>query len=304
MVWKNEAANFTPWLADHLEYLGDVLGLELELDQREASVGRYSVDLLARDLGRGRVVVIENQLEPTDHNHLGQLITYAAGLEAGVVIWISREFREEHRQALDWLNRVHEGQTEFFGLALELLRIDDSSPAVNLKLVAFPNRWSRDAVASSEGELSPKRVAYQQFFQRFLDELREKHKFTNARAAQPQSWYSFSAGTKGFSWTFSFAAGGRVRAELYIDTPDPERNEQILDELMKERTEIERLFGSGLEWERLDDRRACRIASYRDGSIEDSADMCDEILKWGIERLLRFKEVFGPRLRSLVTVEQ
>jgi hypothetical protein len=141
-------------------------------------------------------------------------------------------------------------------------------------------------------------LAYQQFFQRFLDELREKHKFTNARAAQPQSWYSFSAGTKGFSWTFSFAAGGRIRAELYIDTPDPDRNESILDELMKEQAEIERLFGSALVWERLDDRRACRIASYREGSIQDSADMLDEILKWGIERLLRFKEVFGPRLRS------
>jgi len=279
---------------------GEVLGLDLELTQREASAGDFSVDLVARDLGRDRVVIIENQLEPTDHTHLGQLITYAASREAGVVIWISRYFREEHRQALDWLNRIHEGHTEFFGIVLELLRVDDSKPAANFRLVAFPNQWTR-AAATPSTEVSPKRAAYQRFFQRLLDELRERHKFTNARAAQPQSWYSFSSGVRGFSWAICFALAGRVRAELYIDTQDADHNEQILDALLKDRTTFEKDFGDPLEWERLDEKRAYRIACYRSGSIEDSTEKLEEIQAWAVDHLLRLKKVFGSRLRDLVS---
>jgi hypothetical protein len=299
-VWKSETGDFTPWLAENLEHLGKVLGLDLELSQSEASVGSFAVDLVARDLGRDRVVIIENQLEPTDHTHLGQIITYAAGLEAGVVIWISREFREEHRQALDWLNRVHEGETEFFGILVELVRIDDSKPAVNFRLVAFPNQWSRKT-AQASAEISPKRAAYQQFFQRLLDDLREKYKFTNARAAQPQNWYSFSSGVRGFQWSFSFGLGARVRSEVYIDTGDADQNERILDHFLKEQAAIEKEFGEPLEWERLDEKRACRVACYRSGSIEDSSDKQDEIRAWAVERLLRFKAVFAPRLKHLPT---
>jgi hypothetical protein len=298
-VWKSESADFTPWLAENLDRLAEALGLDLELSRSEAAVGDFSVDLLARDLGRDRIVIIENQLEPTDHTHLGQIITYAAGLEAGVVIWVSPEFREEHRQALDWLNRVHEGQTEFFGVLVELIRVDDSKPAVNFRPVAFPNQWSREA-GSSRGEVSPKRAAYQQFFQRLLDELRDKHKFTNARAAQPQNWYSFSTGVHGFVWSFSFSQGGRVRAELYIDTGDADRNEQILNSLMNERAILEKEFGEPLVWEPLEEKRACRVACYRGGSIDSPAEQLEDIHAWAVDRLLRFKRVFGPRLREFV----
>jgi len=299
-VWKSEAADFTPWLADNLDYLSEVLGIELELTQREGAAGDFSVDIIARDLGRDRPVIIENQLDPTDHTHLGQIITYAASLDAGVVIWISRQFREEHRQALDWLNRLHEGHTEFFGILVEILRIDESKPAVNFRLVAFPNKWSRTPT-EPPGDVSPKRQAYQQFFQRLLDELREKHKFTNARAAQPQNWYSFSTGVRGFAWAINFALGARVRAELYIDTPDADRNEQILDELMKKREAIEKHFGQPLEWERLEEKRACRVACYRDGNVEDASEKLEEIQAWAIEKLLVFKRVFTPLIKNIST---
>ena len=194
--------------------------------------------------------------------------------------------------------RVHEGHTEFFGVLVELLKVDDSKPAVNFRLVAFPNQWSRSAATPSE--VSPKRAAYQQFFQRLLDELREKHEFTNARAAQPQNWYTFSSGARGFSWAFSFALGDRVRAEVYIDTPDADRNEQILDELMKDRSAIENDFGESLEWERLDEKRACRVACYRPGSIDDASEKLEDVQTWAVDRLLRFKRVFGPRLRAFL----
>lgn len=300
-VWKHEAHDFTPWLVENIEMLGEVLGMELEVVDREADVGDFSLDILARDLGRDRLVVIENQLEPTDHAHLGQLITYAAGLEASIVIWVSREFREEHRQALDWLNRGDGATTEYFGVVIELLQVDASKPAVNFRLVASPNNWSRQSKRSPGiEEVSGKRSSYQEFFQVLIDELREKHRFTNAKAGQPQNWYSFSSGTRGFTYGLSFAQTGDLRSEVSIDLGERERNEAAFDALLATREAIEKEFGEPLRWERLDTRRACRIACYTTGSIEDSAEQQEQHRKWGVDRLLRFKKVFGPRLPALV----
>ena len=299
-IWKHEAHDFTPWLAENIETLGGLLGLELEVVEREADVGDFSLDILARDLGRDRAVVIENQLTATDHSHLGQLLTYAAGLDAGVVVWVSPEFRDEHRRAVDWLNRSAGANTEYFAVVVEVLRIDDSRPAVNLRLVASPSEFARSArpVASAEGT-SSLREAYRQFFQALIDELREKYKFTNAKAGQPQNWYSFSAGVAGFTFGMSFAATGELRGELYIDLKDKDRNKAVFDALWSDRVAIEAAFGESLRWERLEDRRACRVASYAPGSIDDAADILETHRKWAVERLLRFEKVFGPRLKHL-----
>ena len=137
-IWSNEAGEFTPWLAENMSVLGEALGMDLEVDAQEASVGSYALDILARDQDN-RQVVIENQLEATDHTHLGQLLTYAAGFDANVIVWIARNFRDEHREALDLLNRRTGEDTEFFGVEVELWKIDDSQPAVNFNLVATPN---------------------------------------------------------------------------------------------------------------------------------------------------------------------
>lgn len=302
MIWKHEAHDFTPWLVENIDQLGEVLGIELEVVEREADVGDFSVDIVAKDLGRDGVVVIENQLAPTDHSHLGQLITYAAGLEARVVIWVSPEFREEHRQALDWLNRGDGNDTQYFGVALEMLQIDQSPPAVNFRLVASPNNWSRQKKTHGIGvdEVSGKRQAYQEFFQGLIDELREKHKFTNAKAGQPQNWYSFKSGSRGFTYGMSFAQSGELRTELHVDQGDRSANERAFDELVAAKTEIEKGFGEALRWERLDGRRACRVACYTAGSIEDSADQLEQHHRWAVDHLLRFKNVFGPRLAELM----
>lgn len=299
-VWKHEALDFTPWLVEHIDLIGEMLGLELEVVGREHAVGDFSVDILARDLGRDKLVVIENQLEETDHMHLGQLITYAAGLEASVVIWVSREVREEHRQALDWLNRGDGAATEYFGVIVELLQIDGSKPAVNFRVVASPNNWSRESLrAAPTDDPSGKRTLYQQFFQRLIDELREKNKFTNARAGQPQNWYTFSSGAKGFQYSVSFAAGGRVRAEIYIDLGERGKNVAALEALRADKSALEEAFGELFEWELLDGKRACRVAVYRSGAIEDSTESLEEYHRWAVDRLLRFKRVFGSRLPAV-----
>ena len=303
-VWPNEAQDFTPWLAEHLSELGDALGLELELQAREAPVGGYSLDILARDPGNGRPVVIENQLESTNHTHLGQLLTYAAGFDANVIVWIAREFRDEHREALNLLNHRTGEDTQFFGVEVELWKIDNSRPAVNFKLVATPNEWQKQTVnnARAADNVSEQRERYQTFFQKLMDTLREEHNFTKARKAQPQNWHTFSAGhAQRVQYGANFALGKRARVEVYIDNGDKDWNKNLFDKLLEDKESIESDLRepSALEWERLDNRRASRIAAVRQGSIDDDEEELEETRNWMAEKLLDFKRVFGPRLDEL-----
>ena len=299
LLWTSEPAHFTPWLASNLPTLGEALGLELELVKAEASVGPFACDVEARDINTGRKVIIENQLEPTDHTHLGQLLTYAAGLDATVIVWISPQVREQHRQAIDFLNRHTAEGLDFFAVGLEVVKIGTSLPAVVFRLVASPNAWAKTVAASNQPTVTSSRMLeYQQFYQGVIDELRTVHHFTNAKAGQPLSWYSFTSGTKGFLYSTSFTAKGQLRAELYIDVGD-ERNKLIYDYFEKMKAQLEQSMGERLSWERLDNRRASRISVVRqDTTIEDVASRGPEIQKWVIDRLLLIKKVFGPHLKS------
>ena len=302
-TWPNEAQHFTPWLADNLSELGEALGMDLELQQREASVGGYSLDILATDRNQNRPVIIENQLEVTNHTHLGQLLTYAAGFDAGVIVWLTKEFRDEHRQTLDWLNQRTGADTQFFGVVVELWRIGDSLPAVHFNVVATPNEWRKETatrVRGNEPIVSARSERYRNFFQPLIDTLREKHKFTNVYKAQPQNWYSFSAGYgQRITYGANFTGQKQARVEVYIDDGDGGSNVRLLESLEVHRFEIESALGETLDWQRLENRRACRIALDRPGSIEDDADTLAEIQDWMVKNLLNFKGVFGPRLAEL-----
>lgn len=299
-IWSNEAINFTPWLADNIESLGNALGLELELTEREASVGDFSLDLLAHDLGSSKIVVIENQLTQTDHDHLGKLLTYAAGFNASVVIWVCETVRDEHRQTLEWLNQRTDTETQFFAVVVEVLQIDNSKPAFNFKPVVFPNEWQKSKKRKLSANSSEKGEKYRSYFQSLIDELREQHKFTGARAGQPQSWYTFSSGVPGIGFSASFAQGKRARAEIYIDRGEQDENKRIFDELKKYESEIEVKFSKPLNWERLDDKKASRIAIYCDGFINTSDSELEELHKWHIESLLEFKNVFMPEITKVL----
>jgi hypothetical protein len=299
-IWQNEATEFTPWLAKNINELSEALGMQLELKQREASVGDFSLDLLAFDLGTSRTVVIENQITQTDHDHLGKLMTYASGYDASVIVWIAESFREEHRQALEWLNQITDAGAEFFGVVIEVLQIDESKPAYNFNPIVFPNEWRKNKKVTTS-ELSPKMEAYQNYFQLLIDELRDKHKFTNARKGQPQSFYSFASGYSGITYGINFAQGNRARVELYIGLNQTESNKKIFDLLMNDKEEIEKECGNDLEWERLEDRQSSRIALYRNGSIDDNEKTLQEIRDWSILNVIKFKKVFGNRLKKVLT---
>ena len=301
-VWPDEAADFTPWLAKNIVMLGEALGLDLETLSEEAPVGRKKLDILAHDVGSNRPVIVENQLGGTDDSHLGQLLTYAAGYDANVVVWIAREFSDEHKAALEYLNDRTGDDTEFFGVEVEVWKIDESRPAVNFDLVSTPNDWRKQAASAgrTRGNVSERREKYREFFQGLIDSLREEHQFTNVRKAQPQNWYSFSSGRSEFSYGTNFNSDGRARVELYIDSGEQEHNKQIFDRFEAQKAIFESELEETLEWELLENRRANRISIRRLGSIDDSPDTLEEIQEWMIDRLLAFKRVFGPRLAELV----
>lgn len=296
-LWPHEASNFTPWLADNIGALGEALGIDLELIETEADVGGFSLDLLAKDLGTGHKVIIENQLTSTDHDHLGKLLTYAAGLDARTVIWVAQSIRDEHRQTLEWLNQRTSAETNFFGITVEVFQIDESKPAFKFLPVVYPSEWKKGG-RSGDTQVSSRGEAYRQFFQKLLDELREKHRFTSARVGQPQNWYVFGSGVSGVPYGASFAQGGRVRVEAYIDLEDASMNKSLFDKLVACRKEIEDAFGETLEWERLESRRASRVACYSMGSITASPEEVENIRQWIIDHLLRFKRVLGPFLQK------
>lgn len=299
-VWAKEASDFTPWLAENITALGEALGIELELQSREAAVGDFSLDLLAKDLGSGRTVIIENQLTQTDHDHLGKLLTYAAGFSASTVIWVAETIRDEHRQSLEWLNQRTDEETHFFGVVIEVFKIDDSKPAYSFNPVVFPNEWQKSKKREATTNVSSKGEAYRNYFQSLIDELRENHRFTNAKIGQPQNWYTFSSGFSNIPIGAVFAMGEKTRVELYIDVQDGEKNKAIFDKLHEQKDLIQKEYGSTLEWERLDDKRASRIAIYRDGSIESSEEVLSEIKQWHIENLLKFKKTFAFFLKNTI----
>ena len=297
-IWSHEANDFTPWLASNIKALGDALGLELEVIDREASVGEFSLDLLAKDLGSSRTVIIENQLTQTDHDHLGKLLTYAAGYDASTVVWVSEVIRDEHRQALEWLNQRTDTETHFFAVVVEVLKIDDSKPAVDFKLIVFPNEWQKSQRQSKSTNRSPKEEQYRAYFQALIDELREHHNFTNASAGQSQNPYYFSSDFSGIYYEARFAQKNRVCAGIYIDQGDKEDNKKLFDTLEKQKETIHDKFSSPLEWDRSDETRLSRIGVSRDGVIEASDSELEEIREWHIKNLLKIKKVFTPEIKQ------
>ena len=223
-IWSHEANDFTPWLASNIEALDTALDLDLELTGREASVGDFSVDLLAKDLNSSKTVIIENQLSQTDHDHLGKLLTYAAGFDASIVIWVSKEVREEHRQALEWLNQRTDINTQFFAIVVEVLTIDDSNPAFSFKPVVFPNEWQKSERQKVTTPPSLRDLRVSIIFSRLVDELRETTGFS-AQAGGSRYRYDFPSGISNIKYRAAFHKVGKtpqVSACVYMegDTQD------------------------------------------------------------------------------------
>src|SRR5919198_446276 len=240
-VWVHEAHDFTPWLLDNADRLSEALGIDLELEAAEHAVGGYSLDLVGRDITNDAVLIVENQLATTDHSHLGQVLTYAAGTGASTIVWIATAFREEHRQALDWLNESTGDEAHFFGIELQLVKIGDSIEAPLFNVVAQPNDWQKQVrTATQAGAVSGKGALYVQFWGRFIDRVHAEYsEWTRARPVGPRNWIEMKSPIKGCIIGSSFAQGERLRHDLYIDPGDGDRNDELLGYLRDRRELIE-----------------------------------------------------------------
>lgn len=289
-VWMREDRDFTPWLLTNQDRLAEALGIEVELTQAEHRVGGFSLDLIGKDLTHNTVLIVENQLEGTDHTHLGQILTYAAGTDASTIVWIATRFRDEHRQALEWLNEMTSEDTRFFGIQIRVVKIGESSPAPLFELVAEPNDWQKQVRAGTASvRVGGKGEFYRQFWTRFVERVRTEHPdWTRANRSTTDNWFNLRSPIAGTSITPGFAAGSRLRNELYIDSGDGETNLELLERFIAVRTAVESAYGRPLEFEDLPGKRACRIAEYREGDVS-TVDRHDEFIDWFFDAGVRLR---------------
>jgi len=204
-AWKSEDQEFTPWLAgeENLELLGDTIGIELELVGREKDMGPFRADILCKNVEDDSWVLIENQIEKTDHKHLGQLMTYAAGLQAATIIWIASRFTEEHRKSLDWLNEITDKRFKFFGLEIELFQIGNSPYAPRFNVISMPNNWgksvSQAAKNISESIESETKALQYKYWQQLVDFIKESGSKLKPQDPRPRHWQTFAVGRSGFN---------------------------------------------------------------------------------------------------------
>lgn len=274
-VWDNEATSFTPWLLQNEDVLSELLGIDITLERREESVGRFSLDLAGRNNDDGSKVIVENQLEGTDHSHLGQLLTYAGGLDAQTIIWVAAHFRDEHRAALDWLNRVTDENTHFYGVVVRAVKIGDSVPAPDLSLAVEPNDFGKTVRSSNQSRWMEERGAkYQEFWVKIMELLENDFPEFKSRTAPPRQYIGLPTGFSGCYRTIAFGRS-TLKVELYFGSSDAELNSARLEALYECRQEIEEIFGEELSWEELEGKKAARIAFYRHASILNQSDWDD-----------------------------
>ncbi len=298
-VWKNEAADFTPWLADNLSLLGETLGINLELIETESPVGNYSLDILAEDTDSGDIVVIENQLEQTNHDHLGKLLTYTAGKKAKKIIWIVKNARDEHQAAIEWLNENTDDGVGFFLLEIQLWSIGDSLPAPKFEIIEQPNNWSRVVSASKN---TPGGAAVQfkyKFWSAFNDYVfKNTNEFTKQfrqRKASSDHWYTLSIGSsqRGMSLLVNTKTNV-ITIEFTLESGDSKNKDQF-DKLYSHKTEIENSLGKPMEWKRLDDKKVSRILLEHVCELKDETQW-NTFFDWYIEYAVKVFQSFKPFL--------
>lgn len=294
-LWKHEQYDFSEWLSkdENIEMLGDEIGLTLTDINKEVFVGSYRCDLVAKDETTGIKVIIENQLEATNHDHLGKIITYASGLDANVVIWIVKEAREEHRSAIEWLNNNTTKDISFFLIEIHVYRIGDSLAAPKFVIVEKPNDFVKTVNASVDsGELSKTQAERLNFWNRFNEVLISRGKPFNVRKATTDHWYDVALGTSKAHISITLVnKTNSIGIEIYIND-----NKDIFDKLYLESEKIQAELGFIMDWQRLDNKKASRIIYYIDGLNFDNHENYNELMNEIIDKVILIKRVFKNRI--------
>jgi len=296
-IWKHEASDFTNWLAkkENLDLLSEEIGVDISLIQTEASVGKFNVDILAEEENTGRKIIIENQLETTDHDHLGKIITYASGYDAEIIIWIVKNVRDEHKQAVDWLNEHTDDKINFFAIQMELWRIVDSPCAPKFQIIAKPNDWAKaiKKVTGASSELSDTKMTQLEFWTKFKEYVRDQNGKIRLRKPYPQHWYDISFGfsTAHISLTVN-SQTNQMGCEIYILD-----SKQLFHCLNENKEEIEEKLGFKLQWEELPSKKASRIKLLEDADLSNT-EYWETIHQWLLANTLKFQNIFSSYIKK------
>jgi hypothetical protein len=298
--WLTEAGSFTPWLAkpENIEILSEAIGITLEVKSQEQNVGPFRADILCSDLNDNHYVLIENQLERTDHVHLGQLMTYAAGLDAVTIIWISSEFTEEHRAALDWLNRITDETFRFFGIEIELYRIGSSIPAPRFNIVAKPNDWSKVVKRTASNlAMSDIEMLRQEYWQEFKTFMENNKSFLKVGKPSPRSYSDFSIGRSGFTLAANIKTKEKlISVFIWMAGKNHKENFDKLFSNCFERSVSE--HGTEINWFRNDSNNSSQIFISLKADFREREDWANQF-QWFKTNLENFSNFFRPEIAKL-----
>lgn len=291
-LWQHEQYDFSSWLAkeSNIEYLNDILGLTLSEIDKEVFVGPYRCDIVARDETTSDIVIIENQLESTNHDHLGKIITYAAGLNAKYIVWIVKEAKEEHRAAIEWLNNNSSKNINFFLIEIHAYQIGDSEPAPKFEVIEKPNDFVKKNKSNSrDGELNKSQSERLIFWEQFNQVLTERGRPFNVRKATTDHWYDVAIGSSDAHVTIDLVnKENRIVVALYIRD-----NKELFDKLLENKETIENSLGFALdEWARLNEKKASRIKYYIDGLNFDDHSNYTDLMNRSIDAAIKMRQVF------------
>lgn len=290
-VWPHEQYDFSKWLSgeENIKELGDILNLSLTDVETEKFVGNYRCDILCKDEITGKVVLIENQLEPTNHDHLGKIITYASGLDAAVVVWIVASARDEHASAIEWLNKHTSDELSFFLLEVHAYKIGDSDPAPHFKIIEQPNDFVKTVKAISQSaEISESQKSRLEFWTQFNEVIDSKGKPFNKRKATTDHWYNVAIGSSEASISIDLVnKEHKIRVGLWITD-----NKELFDALLQQKNEIEKSLGIALDWNRLDNKKASVICTYIKGLDFRNQDNYIHLMEQIIDVVLKMRNVF------------
>ncbi len=294
-MWPNEQFDFTPWLVEHIEELSETIGLDLEVIGREVSVGPYSADILAKDNDSNNYVVIENQLEKTNHDHLGKSITYASALNAKTIVWIATDFTEEHKKAFDWLNDNTNEDLAFWAIQLELWQVGEDTASMRFNIVCRPNSDIKTIKnkSNAESETTKTQLAY---WTKFRDKLLATKKFSSARTPRPQYWFDVTLGRSGVVLSNTCnAQKSIVGVRLYI------RNsvaEIIVPALEARKEEINKALGCEPEWFPNTNAMDKTISLQYQTNLSDP-EKVEEALDWQVKYTIIFHDVFSKEIKAI-----
>lgn len=293
-IWKHEALDFTPWLSkdDNISILADAIGLEITVDEIESPVGNFNVDIFATETGTSRKIIIENQLEDTNHDHLGKLITYASGKSAEVIIWVVKHAREEHKAAIEWLNNHTDDNLGFFLCEIKLYKIGNSEPAVKFEVIEKPNDWTKEVKKNdSASKTQLQRYEYWESFQNYAFQNSNFSKSFNQRKPSSDSYMNFSIGSSACRIAVSqILTRDQLVVELYIN-----EDKELFHSLLKNKKQIEELSGLSFDWRELPNKKASRIIIEKKVSLNDKSQWTNQF-DWIMDVMLKMKTEFKKYL--------